>query len=52
MAEEEQDVNEDEMNGEDDISEVRKCQLKVKMFLIFVHYQDILYLNSQAIIKV
>lgn len=28
MAEEEQDVNEDEMNGEDDISEVRKCQFK------------------------
>ena len=29
MAEEEQDVNEDEMNGEDEISEVRKCHFKV-----------------------
>ena len=29
MAEEEQDVNEDEMNGEDDTSEVRKCRFKV-----------------------
>ena len=29
VAEEEQDVNEDEMNGEDDDSEVRKCCFKV-----------------------
>ena len=29
VAEEEQDVNEDEMNGEDDTSEVRKCSFQV-----------------------
>ena len=45
VAEEEQDVNEDEMNGEDDSSEVRKCCFKV-LFSNITNAYRILYIYT------
>ena len=48
VAEEDQDVREDEMNGEDDMSEVRNGHFKVLSSNITMT----LYLNSSVIITV